>query len=123
MKVFLRDVKPTDFWRTPPDLYPKGCFDPCPVNPKRNGLKIKWHGNVFCNPPYSKTREWIEKAISEKKNCKSIVMLLPNWTDRKWFTLLKGYEIDFLQGKRYFLNPAGERKDVARWGSMIVKIK
>jgi hypothetical protein len=116
-------LKPTDFWRTPPDLYPKDCFDPCPVNPQFDGLEIPWHGDVFCNPPYSQARYWIEKAIAERANCKSIVMLLPNWTDRKWFQLIKDFPIEFLQGKRYFLAPNGEKRDVARWGSMLVRIK
>ncbi|WP_181769854.1 hypothetical protein [Bradyrhizobium sp. UNPF46] len=51
------------------------------------------------------------------------MMLLPNWTDRKWFQLIKDQPIEFLQGKRYFLAPNGEKRDVARWGSMLVKIK
>jgi len=118
----VKPLKPTDFWRTPPDLYPLDCFDPCPVNPTFDGLSIQWHGNVFCNPPYSQAREWIEKALAERENCESITLLLPNWTDRKWFQLIKNETIEFLQGKRYFLDPDGNRHDSARWGSMLVKI-
>ena len=35
----------------------------------------------------------------------------------------KDYPIEFLQGKRYFLIPEGKKADVARWGSMLVRIK
>ena len=87
--------------------------------PAFDGLEIQWHDEVFCNPPYSQARLWIEKAIPEKENCDSIVLLLPNWTDRKWFQLVKDYPIEFLQGKRYFLTPEGKKADVARWGSML----
>jgi hypothetical protein len=44
-------MKDSDFWMTPKELYPPDCFDPCPVNPDFDGLKIAWHGKVFCNPP------------------------------------------------------------------------
>lgn len=118
----MKPLKPTDFWRTPPDLYPKDCFDPCPVNPNFDGLAIDWHGKVFCNPPYSQAREWILKSFEQRNNCKEIILLLPNWTDRKWFQLIKNESIEFLQGKRYFLDQGGVRRGVARWGSMLVKI-
>lgn len=118
----MKPLKETDFWRTPPDLYPPDCFDPCPVNPTFDGLTIYWHGKVFCNPPYSQAKEWIEKALIERNRCQSIILLLPNWTDRKWFQLIKDEEIEFLQGKRYFLDRDGNRRDVARWGSMLVKL-
>lgn len=66
----------------------------------------------------------IFEAIEEKDNCESIIFLLPNWTDRRWFQIVKNCPIEFLQGKRYFLDPqTHKRRDVARWGSMLVTIK
>ena len=40
----------------------KQFFDPCPVEPKFNGLEIKWKDLNFVNPPYSK-----EKAQPKKE--------------------------------------------------------
>lgn len=81
------EILDSDYWCTPKEYYPEGCFDPCPVNPTFDGLEISWKGNVFCNPPYSQIDRWIDKAFQEAQNpeVKSITMLLPNWTDRKWF--------------------------------------
>lgn len=129
--LFGEDVPPdynaleSDFWQTPPTLYPKDCFDPCPINPKSDGLKIKWHGKTFCNPPYSQIQLWIDKALRERKNCISITMLLPNWTDRAWFRRIKDFPIEFLPGRVKFLNPRTGMpgKDSPRFGSMLVKIK
>ena len=47
---------------------------------ERSGLKRNWIGeNVWCNPPYSNLKKWVEKAIKEidKMSCKKIVMLIP----------------------------------------------
>lgn len=114
----------SDFWQTPPDLYPQDCFDPCPVNPTFDGLTIEWHGQAFVNPPYSQIAQWIEKAFAEKDNCDSIMMLLPNWTDRAWFQRIKNCKIEFLRGRVKFLDPAtGLPKDSPTFGSMLVTIK
>ena len=57
-------------------------FDPCPVNPKHNGLEIKWKKLNFVNPPYSREKGekksqltlFVEKALEEKG---TTIMLLP----------------------------------------------
>jgi hypothetical protein len=79
----------------------------------------------FVTPPYSQIEEWVLKAIEERKNCESITMLLPNWTDRGWFTWIANYDIEFLRGRLKFLDPkTGESgKFNPRFGSMIVHIK
>ena len=53
-------------------------FDPCPLNPNWtvDGLKLDWKDKTFVNPPYSKPKPWVEKAIEESKRGKRIVMLL-----------------------------------------------
>src|SRR5580698_867365 len=118
------DAKTSDFWRTPSRLYPEGCFDPCPVNPTFDGLEIRWHGHAFVNPPYSQIPQWIDKAMKERRYCKSIVMLLPNWTDRRWFQRVKHLPIEFLQGKVRFIDPkTGRPNHSATFGSMLVTIK
>lgn len=56
----------------------EGYHDPCPYNPnwKIDGLKTDWPDKTYCNPPYSKPRPWVKKAIEESKKGKRIVMLL-----------------------------------------------
>lgn len=60
-------------------------FDPCPSNPKFDGLKVDWGLRNFCNPPYSEKRKWIQKAMVEQKKGKLTVMLLPVDTSTAWF--------------------------------------
>lgn len=50
------------------------------------GLSSSWAGErVYCNPPYSIIRPWIEKAWKEK-DAPLIVLLLPaNRTEQPWW--------------------------------------
>lgn len=53
-----------------------------------NGLAHSWVDyRVWCNPPYSAIRPWIEKAWAEHRaGCPVIVMLLPaNRTEQAWW--------------------------------------
>ena len=53
-----------------------------------DGLAQDWHGHrVWCNPPYSDIRPWVEKAWAEHRaGCAVIVMLLPaNRTEQGWW--------------------------------------
>lgn len=62
------------------------------VTQQDDALTIQWSDRVsageaiWCNPPYSNTKEWVDKAIKESKgNKNTIVMLLPSDTSTKWF--------------------------------------
>lgn len=81
-----------------------------------NGLALPWAGRVWCNPPYSDLRPWVEKAWAERESnpdCKSITMLLPaNRTEQSWWqdlvepALRKGsLRCYFLRGRRRFDRP------------------
>jgi phage N-6-adenine-methyltransferase len=53
-----------------------------------DGLSQSWAGErVWCNPPYSAIRPWIEKAWAEHRaGCPLIAMLLPaNRTEQAWW--------------------------------------
>lgn len=53
-----------------------------------NGLEQPWADErVWCNPPYSAIRPWVEKAWEEHRaGCETIVMLLPaNRTEQAWW--------------------------------------
>jgi len=99
-------------------------YDPCTLNPK--GLREydglgSWAGErIFVNPPYSKPRPWIEKAIEEWKKGKLVVMLLKADTSTNWFhdLILPYAEIRFIRGRLHF-----SEKGPAPFPSMIVIFK
>lgn len=92
---------------------------------KDDGLSRPWWGRVWCNPPYSDIRPWIEKAHAEAERsrsrpltvspCSTIAMLLPaNRTEQGWWQDLVeparrdgSLEVYFLRGRRRFGHPEG----------------
>ena len=120
----------TDHWSTPKEFYNKlneefnFDYDPCPLKgDDNNALFVDWIGNVFCNPPYSNIRNFLEKGILEvrKGNAKTVVFLIPARTDTKWFhdLLYRKYTIRFIKGRLKF----GNSKNSAPFPSMLVIVK
>jgi hypothetical protein len=66
-------------------------FDPCPLNPKLNGLLIDWKLYNYVNPPYTLLNDFVQKSIRESLKGNSTIMLLPSKTDQKWFHDLKSF--------------------------------
>lgn len=115
-------------WKTPSNLYRelwwefKFDFDPCPSNPKFNGLNINWGERNFVNPPYGREiGKWIKKGYEESQKGKLVVFLIPSRTDTKWWHdyLMKATEIRFIRGRLKF----GESKNSAPFPSAIVIFK
>ncbi len=135
-------------WATPPELFQtldsEFQFDLDPAAAewnhkcaefftiKEDGLKQKWHGNVFMNPPYGrKITHWVEKAYEEylskavaesRRSAVDVVVgLLPARTDPQWFhKYINGKaEIRFLPGRIYFIREDGSTGR-SPWGSMVV---
>lgn len=62
---------------------------------KTDGLKQSWRGHrVWCNPPFSDIGPWVEKARSFEAEL--AVLLVPVWTDRKWFQAVAFIMEEFL---------------------------
>jgi len=132
----LKNINKKDDWQTPKDLYNTldrmfhFDFDPCPVNPQFDGLRIKWHGSVFCNPPYSDVKKWIAKGINEiqERNVNCIVYLVYAKTDTKWFHKyiwnndphMPNWKVEFIKGRVKFINPAGSGDSSAPYPSMLL---
>lgn len=121
--------KKSDNWRTPKKLYDfmindLKCVDLAPYqeNVIRDTLIEEWnYRRIFLNPPYSKNKEFINKAIEtiEKYN-NEIYLLIPSRTDTKYFSaLFHHFEyIVFIKGRLHF----NDSKDSAPFPSMFVKL-
>lgn len=87
-----------------------------------DGLQQSWEGErVWCNPPYSGIRPWVQKAwdswtFYEHRRPELIVMLLPaNRTEQGWWQdLVEPYRddpngtalrVEFLRGRLRFIKP------------------
>jgi hypothetical protein len=61
-------------------------FDPCPVSPEWDGLKVHWKKSNFVNPPYNAISDWMKKAVHEmKKRGAQTVFLIPFRPCRKYW--------------------------------------
>ena len=65
-----------------------------------------WFGSNWCNPPYSDITPWVNKAIQQHQQGKTIVMLVPADTSVKWFKLAyeSCNEVRFISGRISFIN-------------------
>lgn len=107
---------------TPPELYAvlhaefAFTLDPCPFDDSpiagaplwgRDGLRGDWRGErVFCNPPYSAIRPWLEKA----REAELAVFLLPVRSDLGWWHDLAmrcATEIRMIRGRLRFSGASG----------------
>ena len=112
----------SDEWETPQELFDqlnsefRFTLDACSTDEnakcekhytmENSGLLADWGGEtVFCNPPYSQIKKWVEKAYYE--GCKDntvVVLLIPARTDTRWFHNYIQYrsEIRFVKGRLRF---------------------
>jgi len=116
-----RNLKHRDDWATPDYIYDElnkefnFDFDPCPLNPKFDGLEIEWGKSNFINPPYSRKlkEQFIRKAFEESKKGKTCVMLLPVSTSTIIFheIIYPNTKLRFLKGRVKFIgiNTRGEK--------------
>lgn len=117
--------KSTDAWRTPPDLYTildaefgflvdAACESHNQLAPiglcadrGEDALLLPWHargGPVWCNPPYSRIRPWLEQGIRAGRVV-PVVMLIPADTSTRWWFECVAHlasEVRFLVGRVRF---------------------
>ena len=109
-------------------------FDPCPVDPREDGLLSNWHERVYSswdvdcvyvNPPYTRGQiaKWVEKCRREQLEELGvpIVLLIPSYTDTAYFHDFiyqkEHVEIRFFKGRIQF---KGYDSDRASFPSMLV---
>ncbi len=74
---------------------------------EQNGLKKKWHGRVYMNPPYGDEIDaWVKKLIKEYESGRTTaaIALLPARTDTKWYRVLKKFPRCHYWGRVRFKN-------------------
>lgn len=115
-------------WKTPKVLYDKldsefhFDFDPCPTNPKFDGLSIPWKSCNFVNPPYGRELpKWVEKGFKEWQSGKTVVFLIPSRTDTRWWHdyIMWSKDIRFIKGRLKF----DDMKGSAPFPSCVVVFK
>ena len=129
----------TDEWATPEEFYKKldalyrFDLDPCATaenakckkfyTQQTDGLKQHWTGHtVFCNPPYSGIKLWVEKCYVEaNESAKVCVMLIPSRTDTKYWHewISRANRVIFVRGRLRF----GHAKNVAPFPSCVVEFR
>ena len=132
-----------DNWETPPELFKtldaEFSFDlDAAANDsnhlvdryfteQQNSLVQVWDGKaVWCNPPYSMLEEFTRKAYEQHlDNHNTIVMLLPLYTDTRWWMTYctQAHEVRMLKGRLRFLEDGKVGKDSARFSSAVVVFK
>lgn len=126
----------SDEHETPQNFYDKlhqifnFTLDPCATDANHksdkwftiqdDGLSKSWAGyTVFCNPPYSKIKDWVKKSYEETKKDKTtiVVLLCPARTDTKYWHeyIMKAKQIHFIKGRLKF----GTAKSCAPFPSII----
>lgn len=82
---------------------------------KQDGLKLKWYGNIWLNPPYKNeggnvvSSLWGERLIREYRSgdVKSAILLITSVVDRVWFQKFWQFPIFFYPGRIKFQGPEG----------------
>jgi site-specific DNA-methyltransferase (adenine-specific) len=114
----------------PFDLDPCGTSDNAKAKeyfdgpPGADGLDRTWKGRVFMNPPYSKWRKWVEKAVREvtRGGATLVVALLPADTSTKIFHshIWRKAEVRFLKPRVTYWYRGKPGPHPARFSSMVV---
>jgi phage N-6-adenine-methyltransferase len=89
--------------------------------PEMDGLKQRWRGVCWLNPPFgNQIGKWIQKAYEASLRGAIVVCLVPTRTETIWWHnyCLKG-EIRFLRGRINFIDKQG-RTGRPRFGSALV---
>lgn len=84
--------------------------------------------SVWCNPPYKDIAPWLEKANEECKRGATVVLLIPNSRDTKWYHDIivpakkAGYCRTYsYRGRIKFVDPnPGTRRQSPKQGNMLV---
>jgi phage N-6-adenine-methyltransferase len=92
---------------------------------EEDGLDREWYGTVFCNPPFSRKADFLEKALNEsnREEVETIFFLTPDGTDVKsWWHKYIAKEakyIWFSYGRICYYSADGEKQKKPTAGTAI----
>ncbi|HHX8485333.1 TPA: phage N-6-adenine-methyltransferase [Vibrio diabolicus] len=128
--------KKQDKWQTPPTVFeqlnrefgftldaaaePESALCDYYFTAEDDALSQDWSGEVvYCNPPYSKLKEFSKKAKQEAEKGATVVMLVPSRTDTEAFhEHLTSGEVRFIRGRLKF-QQNGKEQAPAPFPSMV----
>ena len=113
-----------DLWETPPYIFKhyderfnfshdvaasaSNALANCYFTEDHNALTKQWGIAAWCNPPYSNTSAWVDKAIEQTSDGSSrrVVMLLPAATSVTWFAKAMAHcsECHLITGRIAFID-------------------
>lgn len=113
-----------DLWQTPPYVFKhydarfnfshdvaataRNALANCYYTEDDDALTKQWGTDNWCNPPYSDTLSWVDKAIEQTSDGSSrkVVMLLPAATSVAWFAKAMAHcsECHLITGRIAFIN-------------------
>lgn len=126
--VFV-DPPRSDLWGTPDGLKEAAAkllwvtfsdFDPCPF-PRPvgfDGLTIPWGEKgdaIFVNPPFTQTKQFIEKAVKEACNGRTVALLVAARTDtHAWHPLVfcRAEAVYFVKGRLRFQDLSAKAREL-----------
>lgn len=137
MKAHQKTVGKSDTWLTPREIWTKlGTFNTDPACPEfikdpiagccysasDDGLKQRWRGRVWLNPPFNRYQrpKWMAKMADHGNG----IMLIPAATETEAFRKYVWERADavcFITGRPHFLNEQGVRAK-ANCGCSIVLV-
>lgn len=82
------------------------------IGKEEDAITASWMNVNWCNPPYSRVKDFVRKATEEAQKGKLTVMLIPARTDTAFFHDYiydrPDVEVRFLRGRVKFINPTGK---------------
>jgi hypothetical protein len=88
-----------------------------------DGLSLPWEGSVYCNPPYTQNKKWIEKCAQyHHETGNDVIVLIFNRSDTGYFQDLvrRSTGVVLIAGKLKYLNEQGEEEGFAQVPSILV---
>jgi len=77
-----------------------------------DALKQRWHGVVWCNPPYGRViGHFVKKGWEEGDRGATVVMLIPARTDTRYWHdyVMRAAEVRLVRGRLHFRQSGRER--------------
>jgi hypothetical protein len=89
----------------------------------QDGLKLPWHGSVYCNPPYDQNPIWLQKCRTyHEQTGNDVIVMLFNRSETRYFQEHVQHATGLLlvRGRVSFLNADGHAQSGANAASVLI---